>query len=65
MNLSCLQVRDELQGQKLCGLINNAGHCQPAPFLHQPVSDFKHTIDANLTGVFIVSQVSCFAYDSY
>jgi NAD(P)-dependent dehydrogenase (short-subunit alcohol dehydrogenase family) len=49
-------VRDQLQGQTLCGLVNNAGIAVPAPLIYQPISDFRHQLDVNLIGPLIVTQ---------
>jgi hypothetical protein len=52
-----LQVKVLLAGRTLFGLINNAGVAWPAPLLHQPLSDFRRIVEANLDGTFIVTQV--------
>lgn len=51
-----LKVRRALKGRTLFGLVNNAGVAWPAPFLHQPLEDFRRILDANLLGTFIVTQ---------
>ena len=38
--------------------MNNAGIAFPAPLAHQPVSDFRATVETNLFGNFIVTQVT-------
>jgi len=50
------QVREQLNGDKLFGLVNNAGIAVPAPLMHQPIDDFRHQIEVNLIGAVIVSQ---------
>jgi NAD(P)-dependent dehydrogenase (short-subunit alcohol dehydrogenase family) len=50
------QVREQLNGEKLCGLVNNAGIAVPAPLMHQRIDDFRHQIEVNLIGAVIVSQ---------
>ena len=50
------QVRDQLNGEKLFGLVNNAGIAVPAPLMHQPTEDFRHQIEVNLIGALIVTK---------
>jgi NAD(P)-dependent dehydrogenase (short-subunit alcohol dehydrogenase family) len=50
------QVRDQLNGETLFGLVNNAGIAVPAPLMHQPIGDFRHQIEVNLIGQLIVTQ---------
>ena len=49
-------VREQLAGDTLCGLVNNAGIAVFGPLLHQPIADFRKQIDVNLTGSLIVTQ---------
>jgi NAD(P)-dependent dehydrogenase (short-subunit alcohol dehydrogenase family) len=49
-------VRDRLHGDRLYGLVNNAGIAVPGPTLHLSVADFRHQIDVNLTGAFAVTK---------
>jgi NAD(P)-dependent dehydrogenase (short-subunit alcohol dehydrogenase family) len=49
-------VRDQLAGESLAGLVNNAGLAVPGPLLHIPVADFRRQIDVNLVGPLIVTQ---------
>lgn len=49
-------VRKALAGQKLMGLVNNAGIAIPGPILHQPLADYRKQVEVNLIGGFIVSQ---------
>ena len=50
------QVRNQLNGETLFGLVNNAGIAVPAPLLHQPIEDFRKQIEVNLIGQLIVTQ---------
>jgi NAD(P)-dependent dehydrogenase (short-subunit alcohol dehydrogenase family) len=50
------QVRAELGGEKLAGLVNNAGVAVAGPLLELPLAEFRHQIDINLTGVVITTQ---------
>jgi NAD(P)-dependent dehydrogenase (short-subunit alcohol dehydrogenase family) len=50
------QVRKQLNGETLFGLVNNAGVAVPAPLMHQPINDFRHQIEVNLVGALIVTQ---------
>lgn len=37
-------------------VINNAGRTRPQPAEHEDIQDFRHTVDVNLTGVFLCAQ---------
>jgi NAD(P)-dependent dehydrogenase (short-subunit alcohol dehydrogenase family) len=50
------QVRAELAGEKLAGLVNNVGVAIAGPLLELPIEEFRHQIDVNLTGVVIATQ---------
>jgi len=50
------QVRAQMNGETLFGLVNNAGVAVPAPLMHQPIDDFRHQIEVNLIGQLIVTQ---------
>ena len=39
---SAQQVREQLNGEILFGLVNNAGIAVPAPLIHQSTDDFRH-----------------------
>ena len=52
------QVRADLDGKTLSGLINSAGVAWPAPLLHQPISDFQQIVITNLVGTLMVSKVT-------
>lgn len=56
VNTAAQQVRDQLKGETLFGLVNNAGVAVPAPLALQPIDDFRHQIEVNLTGALIVTQ---------
>jgi NAD(P)-dependent dehydrogenase (short-subunit alcohol dehydrogenase family) len=49
-------VREALDGQRLGGLVNNAGASLTAPLAEQPISDFRRQIEINLVGPVIVTQ---------
>lgn len=50
------QVRGQLNGGTLFGLVNNAGVAVPAPLMYQPIEDFRMQIEVNLIGQLIVTQ---------
>jgi len=50
------QVKAQLNGQTLFGLVNNAGIAVPGPLLHMRIEDFRHQLEVNLTGQLIVTQ---------
>lgn len=50
------QVREQLNGEKLFGLVNNAGIAVPAPLIHMSTNDFRHQIEVNLVSVLIVTK---------
>lgn len=50
------QVRAQLNGETLFGLVNNAGVALPGPLLHQPVEDYRLQLEVNLVGPLIVTQ---------
>src|SRR4030095_4486058 len=41
------QVRGQLHGEILFGLVNNAGIAVPAPLIHQDTADFRHKLEVN------------------
>ncbi|HBM87306.1 MAG: SDR family NAD(P)-dependent oxidoreductase [Parvibaculaceae bacterium] len=49
-------VRDALGGTTLFGLVNNAGIAAPGPVLNQPIDEFRHQLEVNITGQVIVTQ---------
>lgn len=50
------QVRAQLGGATLRGLVNNAGIAVAGPLMHQPIDEFRHQIEVNLVGPLIVTQ---------
>jgi NAD(P)-dependent dehydrogenase (short-subunit alcohol dehydrogenase family) len=50
------QVREQLNGETLFGLVNNAGIAVPAPLILQPTDDFRHQLEVNLVSVLIVTK---------
>ncbi len=49
-------VRRELAGEKLFGLVNNAGVAVAGPLMQLPIAEFRHQIDINLVGAVITTQ---------
>lgn len=49
-------VRQALGGEKLFGLVNNAGIAVAGPLVYMAIEDFRQQIDVNLTGVVIATQ---------
>ena len=50
------QVREQLKGEALFGLVNNAGIAVPGPLMHLPTQDFRHQLEVNLVSVLIVTK---------
>lgn len=50
------QVREQLRGETLFGLVNNAGIAVPGPLVHLPTDDFRHQLEVNLVSVLIVTK---------
>ncbi len=50
------QVHNELQGQSLDGLVNNAGIAVAGPLLHLPPDEMTRQLDVNVTGQMRVTQ---------
>jgi len=50
------QVQTQLNGEKLFGLVNNAGIAVAAPLLHLPTAEFRHQLEVNLVSVLIVTK---------
>ena len=50
------QVSEQLNGETLFGLVNNAGIAVPAPLMHQPIDNFRRQMEVNLIGQLIVTQ---------
>jgi len=53
---SIATVRAGLSGQKLFGLVNNAGISVAGPLVYLPVDEFRKQLEVNLTGVVITTQ---------
>jgi hypothetical protein len=49
-------VRKVLAGEKLAGLVNNAGIAVPGPLLEMPVSELRRQLEVNLVSVLTVTQ---------
>ena len=50
------QVREQLQGEKLFGLINNAGIAVPGPLMYLNAVEFRQQLEVNLVSVLIVTK---------
>src|SRR6478672_6878938 len=50
------QVREQLNGETLFGLVNNAGIAVAGPLLHLPTDDFRHQLEVNLVSVLIITK---------
>ena len=50
------QVREQLNGEALFGLVNIAGIAVPGPLAHLPTADFRHQLEVNLVSVLIVTK---------
>lgn len=50
------EVREQLNGETLTGLVNNAGIAAPGPLIHLPTDDFRRQLEVNLVGVLIVTK---------
>jgi NAD(P)-dependent dehydrogenase (short-subunit alcohol dehydrogenase family) len=50
------RVREDLRGDPLFALINNAGICVVGPLSHVPLARFREQLEVNLLGVFTVTQ---------
>ncbi len=50
------KVREQLNGETLFGLVNNAGIAVPGPLLFLPTDDFRHQLEVNLVSVLIVTK---------
>ncbi|MGO9401578.1 MAG: SDR family NAD(P)-dependent oxidoreductase [Xanthobacteraceae bacterium] len=56
VDAAAARVRGELAGEKLAGLVNNAGVAVAGPLLELPIEEFRRQIDINLTGVVITTR---------
>lgn len=50
------QVRKQLNGETLLGLVNNAGIAAPGPLIHLPTENFRRQLEVNLVSVLIVTK---------
>jgi NAD(P)-dependent dehydrogenase (short-subunit alcohol dehydrogenase family) len=50
------QVREQLNGETLFGLVNNAGIAVPGPLIHLATDEFRHQLEVNLVSVLIVTK---------
>lgn len=50
------EVREQLNGQTLLGLVNNAGIAVPGPLMHLPTDNFRHQLEVNLVSILIVTK---------
>src|SRR5512138_3357952 len=50
------QVREQLNGETLFGLVNNAGIGIAAPLIHMPTDEFRRQLEVNLVSVLIVTK---------
>ncbi|HUI73162.1 MAG TPA: SDR family oxidoreductase [Spirochaetia bacterium] len=50
------QTRAALGGNKLCGLVNNAGIAVPGPLLELPIAELRRQMEVNLISVLTVTQ---------
>lgn len=50
------QVREQLNGETLFGLVNNAGIAVPGPLLNLSTDDFRTQLEVNLVSVLIVTK---------
>ena len=56
VHAAATQVREQLKGETLFGLVNNAGIAVAAPMLYLKPDDFRKQIEINVTGQLIVTQ---------
>jgi NAD(P)-dependent dehydrogenase (short-subunit alcohol dehydrogenase family) len=56
VNAAAADVRNALGGERLAGLVNNAGIAVAGPLLELPIAEFRRQIETNLVGVVIVSK---------
>ena len=50
------KVREQLNGETLFGLVNNAGIAVPGPLIHLSIEDFRTQLEVNLVSVLIVTK---------
>ena len=56
VQVAAQQVREQLNGETLFGLVNNAGIAVPGPLMYLPADDFRHQLEVNLVSVLIVTK---------
>jgi len=56
VQVAAQQVHQHLNGEKLFGLVNNAGIAVPAPLIYQATDDFRKQLEVNLVSVLIVTK---------
>jgi NAD(P)-dependent dehydrogenase (short-subunit alcohol dehydrogenase family) len=56
VNAAADQVRTELAGETLFGLVNNAGIAVFGPLIGLPIGDFRRQIEVNLVGMVIATK---------
>ena len=56
VSTTAADVRTKLAGERLAGLVNNAGVAVAGPLLELSVAEFRHQIDVNLVGVVITTK---------
>jgi len=49
-------VREQLHGETLFGLVNNAGIAAPGPLIHLPTDEFRQQLEVNLVSILIVTK---------
>jgi len=49
-------VREQLNGQKLFGLVNNAGIAAEGPMIHMPLDELRQQLEINVVGLVMVTQ---------
>ncbi len=56
VQVAAQQVEEQLNGETLFGLVNNAGIAVPGPLMHLATDDFRHQLEVNLVSVLIVTK---------
>lgn len=56
VQVAAQHVREQLKGERLFGLVNNAGIAVPGPLIHLPAGEFRQQLEVNLVGVLIVTK---------
>jgi NAD(P)-dependent dehydrogenase (short-subunit alcohol dehydrogenase family) len=56
VQVAAQQVRQQLNGEKLFGLVNNAGIAVPGPLIHLATDEFRKQLEVNLVSVLIVTK---------